>query len=278
MSKYQDHILLLNDVILMRLLNHKVLGKKFAARIISHTLKVDYNCVYANLKIRNDNYKISDISSDYLYNNILHNNMIFIDIIISYTNTDFVACHYVIKMDVLGYSYKKRKLIQIFLDDRDRFYKNEFIYNAYCMEKKHGLACSKLFEKYYINLDYVRKISKEMIVYEKDELIKSLYFLVYYDRILFDNLYKDDDLIKKMINEAKKISLHDFLDLYFVLDLQEIKHLYEEYFINESIKIGIVEEKVTIVKKLYDNGATLDLIRRSTDLSLSDIKKIIEQR
>ena len=59
-------------------------------------------------------------------------------------------------------------------------------------------------------------------------------------------------------------------------DYNKIKYLYEEYFLNDAVTLGIYEEKKRMIKSLYDNGATLDLIRRATDVSLDEIKKVIE--
>ena len=39
---------------------------------------------------------------------------------------------------------------------------------------------------------------------------------------------------------------------------------------------GIQENTIKMVKALYENGASLDLISKSTGLSIDEIKKIIE--
>ena len=270
-----NNFLLINEMVLNHLINHKILGKKFVSRIISEVLNLDYSIVTSNLKVKDKNIKISDFSADYLLNNVLEKNSLIIDIRISYTSNDFLSFLYELDMSLFNYSKRKKKIVQIFLDSKDRFQKNKFLYNVCCMEKNELVFGNKFFEKYYINLNYLRNISSKMIFYEKNKLVRSLYFCVFYSQKILNELYVNDELMLKIMRELKKYYLHEEIPLYYD-DYNKIKYLYEEYFLNDAVTLGIYDEKKRMIKSLYNNGATLDLIRRATDVSLEEIKKVIE--
>ena len=270
-----NDFLLINEMILNHIINHKILGKKFVSRIISNILNLDYSIVTSNLKVKDKNIKISDFSADYLLNNVLEKNSLIIDIRISYTSNNFLSFLYELDMSLFNYSKRKKKIVQIFIDNKDRFQKNKFLYNVCCMEKNELVFGNKFFEKYYINLNYLRSISSKMIFYEKNKLACSLYFCVFYSQKILNELYVNDELMLKIMRELKKYYLHEEIPLYYD-DYNKIKYLYEEYFLNDAVTLGIYEEKKRMIKSLYDNGATLDLIRRATNVSLDEIKKVIE--
>ncbi len=268
--------LLINEMVLSHIINHKILGKKFVSRIINEVLNLDYNIVLSNLKVKDKNIKISDFSVDYLLNNVLENNSLIIDIRLSYTSNEFITFLYELDMSLFNYSKRKKKIVQLFIDSKDRFQKNKFLYNVCCMEKNEYVFGNKFFEKYYINLNYLRNISEKKIFYEKKILARSLYFCIFYSKKILNELYANDELMLKIMRELKKFYLHEEIPLYYD-DYSDLKYLYEEYFLNDAVTLGIYEEKKRIIKSLYNNGATLDLIRRATDVSLEEIKKVIER-
>jgi len=267
--------LLINEMVLSHIINHKILGKKFVSRIISEVLNLDYNIVLNNIKVKDNNIKISDFSVDYLLNNVLEKNSLIIDLRLSYTSNEFLSFLYELDMSLFNYSKRKKKIVQLFIDSKDRFQKNKFLYNVCCMEKNELVFGNKFFEKYYINLNYLRNISEKKIFYEKKILARSLYFCVFYSKKILGELYVNDELMLKIMRELKKYYLHEEIPLYYD-DYNKIKYLYEEYFLNDAVTLGIYEEKKRMIKSLYDNGATLDLIRRATDVSLDEIKRVIE--
>ena len=270
-----NDFLLINEKVLNHIINHKTLGKKFVSRIISEVLNLDYNIVLSNLRVKDKNIKISDFSADYLLNNVLEKNSLIIDIRISYTSNDFLSFLYELDMSIFNYSKRKKKIVQIFIDNKDRFQKNKLLYNVCCMEKNELVFGNKFFEKYYINLNYLRSISSKMIFYEKNKLVRSLYFCVFYSQKILIELYANDELMLKIMREIKKYYLHEEISLYYG-NYSDLKYLYEEYFLNDAVTLGIYDEKKRMIKSLYNNGATLDLIRRATDVSLEEIKKVIE--
>ena len=271
-----DYPLIINEQIVKRIINHKILGKKFIARIVSCILNFDYEQVLNNIREHNKNIKLSDFSADYILNHNLHSNILIIDVRLGYGINDFYSFLYELNMDTFGFSNRKKKIIQIFIDSKDRFLKDKFLYNVICMEKNELISANKFFEKYYINLNYLRGLSQDTIIYEKNKLIRTMYFFVCDSKKIINLIYNNDDLIKKIIREMKKIALHEYVSLYFIATNHNIKYLYEEYFLNEVINYGFLEEKKRFIKSLYDNGATLDLIRRASDLEIDKVKEIIE--
>ena len=71
------------------------------------------------------------------------------------------------------------KVIQINIDNYDRFGKNLFVYQSVVMESKTYIERNNYLEIYDINLDYLRKVDYNNI--KKDSLEYYLYYMVVKD-------------------------------------------------------------------------------------------------
>jgi len=77
--------------------------------------------------------------------------------------------------------------------------------------------------------------------------------------------------MKEIIDESKKIAGIEKMNLY--LTDEEMLELDKKHY----IEVGREENRKEIVKSLYQNGASLELISKSTGLSIEDINKIIKE-
>ena len=129
---------------------------------------------------------------------------------------------------------------------------------------------------------------------ERNELAKLLYLFVCGDDNLvtaYNNLYKDDDFMKKVVDEVKKMAKTDGVKLFFPLTDEEVRQYDEQFYINQGIKQGIeqgiqqgiqqgmqqgsVNTKKAMIVELNNNGISLDIISKSSGLSIDEVKKII---
>ena len=140
------------------------------------------------------------------------------------------------------------------------------------MEEKHHILYNNLIQFIHLNIDYLRKIEYNEIINGNNKLMKDLYFLICDDEKRLDNLYERDNLMKNIVDEAKKIAGIEKMDLY--LTDEELMKQDEEFFREEGKK----EYQQQIVYNLYNNGASLDLISKSTNLSIDKINKIIKEQ
>ena len=124
---------------------------------------------------------------------------------------------------------------------------------------------------------------------ERNELAKLLYLFVCGDDNLvtaYNNLYKDDDFMKKVVDEVKKMAKTDGVKLFFPLTDEEVRQYDEQFYINQGIKQGIekgIEQgsantKKAMIIELNNNGIPLDIISKSSGLSIDEIKKIIDNQ
>ena len=146
---------------------------------------------------------------------------------------------------------------------------NEFIYNIFLTEQKHHFIASDSIQIYHLNLDYLRQINYNDI--EENKLMKDLYFLICGSDKLEIVYERVDKLMKDVIDESKKIAGYEKMHLYLT-DEQMIELDRKHY-----IEIGREEEKHEMIVNFYNNGASLDLISKSSGLSEDKIKDIINK-
>ena len=98
--------------------------------------------------------------------------------------------------------------------------------------------------------------------------MKTLYFLVCNDDKVLDIVYERDDLMKDLIKEAREkagikiVTAEDWL-----LDDDEL--------IEQVRNEGRAENQREMIINFYNNNVPLDIISKSSGLSIDEIKKII---
>jgi len=80
----------------------------------------------------------------------------------------------------------------------------------------------------------------------------------------------------KVIKEAKKIAGELYVPLFYPLMAEEVRHLDEQYYINEGIKEGIKQNKIEMIINMYNDNLPIEIISKYSNLSLSEVDNIIK--
>ena len=171
-----------------------------------------------------------------------------------------------------------KKVVQISIDSFDFLGFGDFMYNAFLMDDLHHKKITDKLHIVHINIDYLRKMDYNNVVNSNNQLMKDLYFLICGSNQLDMVMEKSDSLMKKVIKEAKKIADINQMDLYLTdeeMRENDRKHDIEVATV-KGIKQGREENQRDMIIALYQNGASLDLICKSSGLSIEKVQQIIE--
>lgn len=275
--------LFLNDKIAKKILKNEKFGKQFSARIISNVIGADYEEVYKNIKKSSEEIAFSSLTVNSTADAIYYDDTCYFNIEINQFGIDskpkqlesFVYQLYLGQLHTHHDYNKIKKIIQINIDAYDFYGYNEFMYNISLMEENHHFIASDRIHLIHLNLDYLRHLEYNNL---DNQLMKDLYFLICgIDKL--DIVYEGvDDFMKKIINEAKQIAGIEKMNLYLT-DEEMIKNdqeYYKELGRQEGLQEGRQEEQEKIIIALHNNGASLELISKSSGLSLDNIKRIID--
>ena len=279
----------LREVISKKLFKNESIGKQLSAIVISDVLGIDYDTIYKNIVISTDEISFSSLTVNSVADIILNDDEDKMTINIEINGYDGLhkrnqILSYVCQL-FLGQIRKKedylkiKKVLQINIDTFDFLGYNEFMYNIFLMDTVHHQIASNEIQIVHLNLDYLRKVDYTII--KENELMKYLYFFVCGTESL-DKLAKKcdgDKFMKKIVKEVKKISGEENVIPYMTEDeMKEFdKKYYGDIFRKEGHLEGREEARREMIISLYNNGASLDLISKSSNLSLDEVKKIIKE-
>ena len=213
---------LLNEKVAKKLLKNDKLGKEFCARVISDVIGADYDEVVKNITLTTDDIAFSALTVNSTADAIYYDDKIYFNIELNFNNTDskpnqlesYTYQLYLGQLHTYNNYNKIKKIIQISIDGYDFLGYNDFIYDIGLMDKKHHVLVSNNIRFVHINLAYLRKIDYNVIIKEKNELMKDLYFLICEDNEKLDVIYEGDELMSEIIKEAKQIAVCDKMRLY----------------------------------------------------------------
>ena len=280
-----SHVLM-NDKVARKLFKSSSVGKELTARIVSCLLHEDFETIYNNIRLVNEEVAFSALTIDSRTDVMLDDDSMYVDIEICYTKgstrqiqTDSY-CYQIYLRQLKTYNdYKSiKKVIQILIEDYDFFDKGEFIYDVVFMEKNLHLQEDNLLEKYHVNLAYLHKLGYNEI--RDEDLFKLLYFLTCDDRIKLKEVYKGDKFMEDVVKEAKEIAEDDHIKLFFTEE--EVRRLDGEIRYDAGFKDGheqgIQEAKKEIVVNMYNNNVPIKTIAKYLNLTLEEIQNIIESK
>ena len=279
----------LKENISRKLFKNEVIGKKLASRVISEVIGIDYNDVYNNIKLSSEDISFSAKTLSSNADVIYASDDIIIDIEINSYNSPrkkrqlesyIFQLHLGQLKDYKDYINMK-KIFQINIDNYDLLGKNEFIYEIGLMDKKYHEVVSDAIQITHINLDYLRKLDYTSI--KENPLMKNLYIFIC-GKLKLNNLIEDgDEFMKDSVKEVQKILNMKEFDFYLTdeeileLDRQDMINELREEVKNEVREESRKEKEHEMIIQLYKNGVSLDLISKSTDLSIREIQKIIDK-
>ena len=269
----------LNEKIANKLFKNEKLGKCLSARLISDILDADYNEVYNSITLSTDEIAFSALTVNSTSDAIYYNDKIYFDIEINgYSGISkerqlesYVYQLYLGQLHTYNDYNKIKKVFQISIDAYDFLGYGDFIYNVYLMNDKYQQIVSDKLQIMHINLDYLRKLAYTEIVKENNKLMSDLYFLICgYDNldVVLEN---GDKLMKEIIDEAKQISGIEKMNLYLT-DEEMMKN--DQAYYRE---LGREEKEHEMIINFYNNGVSLELISKSSGLTIKEIEKIIKE-
>ena len=282
MSKKEHY--LMRDNIAKKIFKDKELGKELTARLISIILKADYQEIYDNLTPSFTDIGINaltvDSDTDIMYET--NDNIINIEINYSYGPTRKAQLNGYVTELYLGQlksskSYKSAKgVIQILIEDYDFFHKGELLYEVVLKDNKYNLLDDEFFKRFRISLDYLSKLNYNEVIKSDNKLVKLLYFLICNNKEERDKVYKDDEFMEKVIKNAEEIAGRAQMPLF--LSNEEITRLDMEYHQKVGFDKGVEQKQREMIINLYQNGVSLDLISKSSNLSIGEVKKILNDK
>ena len=269
----------LNEKIAKKLFKNEKLGKCLSARLISDILDADYNEVYNSITLSTDEIAFSALTVNSTSDAIYYNDKIYFDIEINgYSGISkerqlesYVYQLYLGQLHTYNDYNKIKKVFQISIDAYDFLGYGDFIYNVYLMNDKYQQIVSDKLQIMHINLDYLRNLAYTEIVKENNKLMSDLYFLICgYDNldVVLEN---GDKLMKEIIDEAKQISGIEKMNLYLT-DEEMMKN--DQAYYKE---LGREEKEHEMIINFYNNGVSLELISKSSGLTIKEIEKIIKE-
>ena len=284
-----NNYVLMNDKVAKKIFKNSKVSKELTARIVSEILNIDYEDIYNNIRLISEEVAFSALTVDSRTDVMLESNSIYVDVEICYTKgstRDAQTNTYVYQIflsQIKNYhDYKKiKKVIQILIENYDYFNENKFIYDVVLMEKNLHLIEVDWIEKYHVNLEYLRKLGYNIIINEEEKLSKLLYFLVC-EKDMLEEVYKGDEFMEKVVKEAREIAGLDNLNLYFSeeeVQKMDMEESYEKGFNagkEEGFNAGIVQTRQEMIINFYNNNVPIEIIAKSSNLSLEEINKIIQ--
>ena len=162
---------------------------------------------------------------------------------------------------------KGKKVLQINLDNYDRFKEGKFVYKTSLIEENIYVKRNKEIEIYDINLDYLKYVAYNDI--KKDKLAKLLYLLVETDEEKIKKIYEGDELLMDVKKEAERIMENFDALLYY-----DPYELGKEVGMDKGIDIGKNEGLVLVAKNMLNENRPIQEIARLTGLSFKEIEAL----
>ena len=266
----------LNEKVAKKLFKNEKYGKALSSRVISDLLDMPYEYVYNNIKPSTDEIAFSSLTVNSTADAIYYDNENYINIELNFYRSDskirqldsYVYQLYLGQLHTYKDYYKIKKITQISIDSFDYFGHKEFMYNVYFMEEKYHEIDNKNVHKIHLNLDYLHQKDYNEIM--ENKLMRDLYFLTCSDNEILDVVYEEDDFMKKIIDEAKKIAGTEKMDLY--LTDEELLQKDQEHYYNLGLNDGISQNKREIILNMLKENLSLETISKYTNQENNELK------
>jgi len=284
----QSKSIMTYDNIIKNIFTNPSTGKEYASHIIGEVLDISPDEIYDNL--------------EYIYPEIQDN----IDAVKSTMDVSFETDKIIINIEVNRNSGKRRKVqndtyvfqlylrelksskyydkirpvIQINLDTYDYLRKDEFEYVVKLMDTKYHIVVSDKLLIVHLNLLKLRDMDIREV--KNDRLKTTLYFLASSNEKLIKELYRDDEFMKKVKEQADSFASGiDWADLYFDAeetfqnDLHDIVMDEVREEITEQVTKDVTEKVTKDITEKVTNEIIIKNVQNMLKANLSD-KDIIE--
>lgn len=219
----------------------------------------------------------------------------FIDVEIQLTNQkniDKRSLYYASKLfeEQLGEGdeyHKLNRVVAINIVDFSYFTMENYKCCYRLMEEKTGEPFPDLLQLHFIELPKFMQLEKNKMIEANDRLAKWVRFISNEDDLRWEEMAKMDPMIAKAVNILKAASLDPKTRMLYEAREKALKDLNSirgegyregiEIGIEQGIEQGRLEEKFHMARKLLAKGNGIEDVAEITELSLSDVKKILDE-
>ena len=192
-------------------------------------------------------------------------------------------CHLILKQIKTSKDYYKvlKKVYQINLNSYDVSHEERFVTRSRLIDVETKEEVHPILEIVDVYLAKIIKTDYTIVKERKNSLEYLLYLLVCNDEKILREVYEGDNLMEKMVDEAKELT--DNFDSLLYYDYDELKKQ-EAYELGEAsgveqgvelgIEQGIEQNKVEIALNMLRENTNSDFICKVTGLSLDEVEKL----
>ena len=276
-----NDLVFINDKVVKKILNsERKECREYLVRIISEVTGIKKDLLRNNIELIT-----SEVSNNaYLVNStvdsIFKADNKYFNIEINYNNRKIVE----IKNNVYLYNMilrqVKRKedynkvmpVIQININNYDKFKDGEFIYKSQMIEIKSGKVRDEMITIYDINLEFLSSIDyNEIKKGNSYNLEKLLYIFICSNERILDYIYNGDEIMLEIKDEFK--SQIKELDEMLYYDPEELKRIGEQQIREAAIE----DERKKIVKNMINKNYSKSEIKDLLNITDDKINEILRE-
>ena len=264
-------------------------GYQYLARIVCEVL--DLPSELFSFQIFHPNVGVNENVVNNEVDLIIEDNASIVNIEINTSNSRSIQnkntayfCHLILKQIKTSKDYDKvlKKVYQINLNSYDVSHEERFVTRSRLIDVETKEEVHPILEIVDVYLAKIIKTDYTIVKERKNSLEYLLYLLVCNDEKILREVYEGDNLMEKMVDEAKELT--DNFDSLLYYDYDELKkqeayELGEASGVEQGVELGIEQNKVEIalnmLKKNMDTKLICEVIGLTHD-ELNVIKKGIE--
>ncbi len=285
MPKVKTSETFMNDTIVKKLYSTNV-GQKCLAKTVCQILGLPFESVSFKIMPTDIGTNKNIVNSD--ADILLESNEVIVNVEINTSTSKSIqnknnayVCQLVLRQlkNMEAYRNKLKKVYQINLNNYDISRDNRFIVVNRLIDIETRREYHPILEIIDVNLAKLQKEDYNKL--KKNEIEYLLYLLVCNDEEELRKIYNGDDLMEKMIDEAKILT--DNFDLLLYYDREKLKKQ-EEYELGEKAgkeigqkigqEIGIAKRNKEVALNMLRENASVDFISKVTGLSIEDINEL----
>ena len=269
MPKVKTREMFMRDDVVKKLYSSKI-GQKCLAKTVCQILGLPFEAISFKIMPTDIGVNKNIIRSE--ADLILENNEAIVNVEINSSTSKSIqnknnayVCHLVLRQIKNNQDYKNKlkKVYQINLNAFDIAHDNRFIVVNRLIDIETKKELHSILEIIDVNLAKLQEEGYNEI--KKNEIEYLLYLLVCNDEEELRKIYNGDDLMEKMIDEAKMLT--DNFDSLLYYNRDELKK-------QEAFELGQEDTKTEIATNMLKKELSIDLISDVTGLSIKDINEL----
>ena len=269
MPKVKTSETFMKDTIVKKLYSTNV-GQKCLAKTVCQILGLPFESVSFKIMPTDIGTNKNIVNSD--ADILLESNEVIVNVEINTSTSKSIqnknnayVCQLILRQlkNMEAYKNKLKKVYQINLNNYDISCDNRFIVVNRLIDIETRREYHPILEIIDVNLAKLQKEDYNKL--KKNEIEYLLYLLVCNDEEELRKIYNGDDLMEKMIDEAKILT--DNFDLLLYYDREKLKK-------QEEYELGVAKRNNEVALNMLRENASVDFISKVTGLSIEDINEL----